>query len=70
VKEMDKKGFVFGVLFSLLAQGFYETIFYALQRKFVEEWAASVASVGAFAVLLGLFYWIGYFKPKQKRKKA
>jgi hypothetical protein len=66
---MDKKSFVFGVLFSLLAQGFYETIFYALQGKLAEEWAASMAVTLALAFLSGLFYWKGYFKPKQKTKQ-
>jgi hypothetical protein len=59
---MDKEGIVFGILLALLVQGFYEVIFYAIQGKFVEEWAASAASVVTFAVLFGLFYWKGYFK--------
>ena len=66
---MDKEGVVFGVLFSLLAQGFYETIFYALQGKFFEEWAASIASCGAFAFLFGFFYWKGYLRGKTEKPK-
>ncbi|MCJ7631436.1 hypothetical protein MUP77_03405 [Candidatus Bathyarchaeota archaeon] len=65
---MDKEGIAFGILLSLLVQGFYEVIFYTLQGKFVEEWAASAATLGAFATFLGLLHWKGYFK-KQKIKK-
>ena len=63
---MDKEGIVFGILLSLIVQGFYGMIFYAIQVRYVEEIAAMIATFGTFAVFYGVLRSKGYFERREE----
>jgi hypothetical protein len=67
---MDKEGIVFGILLSLLAQGFYDIIFYVSQGKYVEEWAALTATSGTLLFLLLVLSRKGFFSKDKRKSKT
>ena len=64
-EKLDMKSILIGIMISLSVQGFYETIFYFLQGKFVEESASLFASYIVIVVVYLTYYLMdltGYFK--------
>ena len=64
MKSVDKRSLAIGILLALLAQGLYDAVFYGIQGKTYEEWAAVGASVITFGLLFVMLYYQGYLKSK------
>jgi low temperature requirement protein LtrA len=65
MEKVDAKSLILGVLVSIVALGLYETIFYLLQSKTLEQNSSAAATLATF--LIALVYFWAFFLRTAKR---